>query len=255
MTASIKKITSAFKGLVLTIINTKKFDVQLLKDKRVAIVGAASSAYNSNKGEYIDGFDYVIRVNKAPLLLKEGKGLNDIGTKIDILFHSFFENEYSGGGPLDFELYDKLGVRYVINPIPTYFGYRGIFNFYKKYLLPRKVYTLDYAPYRRLEKAFGKFRPTTGFCALHTALESDFKELFITGFTFFKTAYADGYRDTMKQAEQANKYIKESNIHNPDIEYQEFKKLLVKNSFKRIEMDETLKQILKNDGFSNVLIN
>lgn len=244
---TLAKIFSALKGVILTLSYTRKFDVNILRGKRVAIIGAANSAYNTNKGVYIDSFDFVVRVNKAPLLLRDGKGTHDIGTKLDILFHSFFENDFSGGGPLDFALYDKLGIRYVINPIPTYFGYRGIFNFYKKYLLRKEVYTLAYTPYKIMEKAFGHYRPTTGFCALHSVLEADFKELFITGFTFFKTAYADGYRDPMKEAEQAKKYIKDSNIHSPDIEYEEFKKLLRKNSFKKIEMDETLKQILTND--------
>ncbi len=243
----IAKLFSAVKGLFLTASYTKKFDMDMFTGKRIAIIGAANSAYNTNRGSFIDSFDFVVRVNKAPLLLKEGKGAKDIGTKLDVLFHSFFENDYSGGGPLDFALYDKLGVRYVINPIPTYFGYRVTFNFYKKYLLKRKVYTLDAAPYKEMIKAFGRYRPTTGFCALHAVLESNFGELFITGFTFFKTAYADGYRDPMKEAAQAKQYIKDSNIHNPDIEYEEFKKLLKKNSFKKIEMDETLKQILQND--------
>src|SRR5688572_1993232 len=195
-----RKIFNAFQGLRLQLRYAKKFDLNLFDGKRIAIVGAASSAYNTNKGDYINAFDYVVRINKAPLLLKEGKGIKDIGSKTDILFHSFFENDFSGGGVLDFQLYDKLGIRYVINPIPTFFGHRGIFNFYKKYLLKRTVYILPAEPHAVIEKRFGRFRPTTGFCALHAVLESNFSELFITGFTFFKTAYADGYRDSMKES-------------------------------------------------------
>jgi hypothetical protein len=105
-------------------------------------------------------------------------------------------------------------------------------------------------PYRDAVKAFGRFRPTTGFCTLRAALDSDFKELFVTGFTFFKTPYGDGYRDALKDIQATKKHISDSDVHNPDIEYDEFKKLLVANAGKRITTDPTLNQILKNDGIT-----
>jgi hypothetical protein len=182
------------------------------------------------------------------LVVREGRFKKDIGTKIDILFHSFFENDFSGGGPLDFNLYNQQGIRYVINPIPTYFGWRVTFNFYKKYLLSQVVYYLPAAPYNEVIGAFGKFRPTTGFCALKAAMESDFSELFITGFTFFKTAYGDGYRDALKDVNVNKKYIVDSNIHNPDIEYEQFIAMLKENSHKTIFVDRELQQILLRDG-------
>jgi len=239
---------NAFRGFLLLLRNTRRFDTNILTGKRIAIVGPASSAYQTNRGKYIDGFDYVIRINKSPLLLKDGKYEADIGKRLDILFHSFFENDFSGGGPLDFELYDALGVEYVINPIPTFFGKRVTFNFYKKYLQPRVVYGLAPEPYAEAVKAFGRFRPTTGFCALKMALEAEFSELFITGFTFFKTAYGSGYRDALKDVETNKKYINDSNIHNPDIEYEQFKVILAANRHKRITTDIQLKQILAADG-------
>jgi hypothetical protein len=242
------KLYKAFVGLLLMIRYKKLFDPSLLAGKRVAIVGPASSAYQTNRGDFIDGFDFVIRINKAPILLKKGTAKADVGSKTDILFHSFIENEFSGGGALDFALYDELGIRYVINPIPTYFGNRVTFNFYKKYLLNRVVYHLPKAPYMDAIKAFGKYRPTTGFCALKMAIESDCSELFITGFTFFKTAYGDGYRDSLKDVQKNIQYINESNIHSPDIEYTEFTRMLKENKNKRIFTDHTLRQILQQDG-------
>jgi hypothetical protein len=246
--AFFRKLYRALYGLILTMQYTRRFDSSILKNKRIAIVGPASSAYNTNRGAFIDAFDFVVRINKAPLLLKDGKSKHDIGAKTDILFHSFFENDFSGGGPLDFTLYDALGIKYVINPIPTFFGKRVTFNFYKKYLLKRVVYTLPPGPYREAVKPFGKFRPTTGFCSLKMVLESDFSELFITGFTFFRTAYGDGYRDALKDVNVNKKYIAESNIHNPDIEYDQFKVMLKQNERKNIVVDRELRLILEKDG-------
>jgi hypothetical protein len=244
---SIKKITRSITGLWLMTRHVKVFNKSLLTGKRIAIVGPATSTKNTGSGQYIDEFDYVVRINKAPLLILNGKGKEDIGTRTDILFHSFFENDFSGGGPLDFDLYDRLGIKYVINPIPTYFGHRVTFNFYKKYLLPRNVYTLPRQPYNDMARRLGKYRATTGLCALKYLMESEFSELFITGFTFFKTGYADGYRDQMKEVEKTQKYISQMKIHNPDLEFEEFKNILVRNQEKKIIMDSTLQKILMNE--------
>jgi hypothetical protein len=242
------KIYKAVYGLFLFWRHEQLFHISLLKGKRIAIVGPANSAFGTGRGQYIDGFDFVIRINKAPFQLRDGKFAHDIGTRTDILFHSFFENEFSGGGPLDFELYDSMGIQYVINPIPTFFGKRVTFNFFKKYLLPRSVCTLPTAPYRALVKSFGRFRPTTGFCALHVVLQAEFSELFITGFTFFKTPYGDNYRDSLKDVAVNKKYIQDSAIHNPDVEYEQFKVLLNEAREKTIVTDALLQAILAQDG-------
>ena len=38
-----------------------------LKNKNVCIVGPAESINNTNKGDYIDGFDVVVRINYAKI--------------------------------------------------------------------------------------------------------------------------------------------------------------------------------------------
>lgn len=240
------KYAHGLAGLWLTFRCPRVFNLQILKGKRIAIVGAASSALNTGKGKYIDEFDFVIRVNKATALIESGKFKEDIGSRVDILFHSFFENDFSGGGPLDFSLFDRLGIQYVINPIPTYFGWRQLFNFYKKYLLKRTTYTIPLSLYDGVDEIFKPYRPTTGFCALLTLLQSDFSELYITGFTFFKTPYADGYRDALKDVDVNKKYIADSKQHNPEIEFVEFKKLLMQNVKKNITLDSTLKEIVEH---------
>ena len=116
---AVKLIARAVWGLVLTLLCTRHFPLKAISGKRVVVVGPASSALNTGQGGFIDSFDFVVRVNKAPLLLVDGRHAADIGTRTDILFHSFFENELSGGGPLDFGLFEQLGISYVVQPIPT----------------------------------------------------------------------------------------------------------------------------------------
>jgi len=241
---SLKKVIRALLGLGLYARYTEQFDTSILKEKRVALVGPANSAYGTNQGAFIDGFDYVIRINKAPALIHSGKFKHDIGTKTDILFHSFVENDFSGGGPLDFDLFDKLGIRYVINPLPSFLGKRVTFNFFKKYLLGRTIYGLSGAKYFQAVKVFGRFRPTTGFCALKMVLEAAPSELFITGFTFFKTPYGDNYRDALKDVEKNRAYIDKEKIHNPDIEFEEFLRMYKANTQTSIRFDDTLYSIV-----------
>jgi hypothetical protein len=239
------KIYRALYGFVLMMRFTKRFDKSILVKKRIAIVGPASSAYNTNRGEFIDGFDYVVRINKAPHLVDTKKWAPDIGTRTDILFHSFFENEETGGGKLDLALYDRQGVKYIINPIAAYPGYRVTFNFYKKYLSKRTVYSLDKVWYRNLVARLDGFRPTIGICGLSAIMESDFSELYITGFTFYKTPFGAGYRDHMKDGDKALAVIRAAGLHDPEKEFEAFCNIYKKHSRKNIIADDTLKSILE----------
>ncbi len=103
------KLLNSIKGLWLMFIFTKKFHHEdVFKGKRVAVIGAADSAFEKENGEYIDQFDYVIRINKAPYSWLE-KNEKYTGKKTDIWFHSFFENEESGGGPLSLKYLSNEG--------------------------------------------------------------------------------------------------------------------------------------------------
>jgi hypothetical protein len=239
-----KKLIHACRGLLLAMTNIHTFPLDKFKGKRIAVVGPATSAFNTGKGGYIDGFDLVVRVNKSALTIEAGKSSADIGTRTDILFHCFLENMHSGGGPLDFAMYRRQGVQYVINPRNEWSGLRNTFNFYKKYLAAQPTYVLPRKLYNDINQSLPSHRPTTGYSALCTLLESDFSELYITGFTFFKTAYGDGYRDDMKQATQARDFMQGVGLHNPDMEYEAFKKRLARHAGKNVQMDATLRGIL-----------
>jgi hypothetical protein len=235
-----------FYGLFLFLFYRRTLDLgELLKGKRVAIVGAADSAFHTGKGSFIDGFDFVIRINKGAMVVQKGEWINDIGRKTDILFHSFFENEKSGAGPLDFAMFDVLGVRYLVNPVAEYPGYRVMFNYYKKYLAPRVTYSLSRETYERISKPLGQYRPTIGFCALMTTMECDFAELYLTGFTFFRTPFGAGYRKELSKVVEVRKFISDQGLHNPDLELATFARKGRESKWRNINMDKSLLAILK----------
>ncbi|MFD2518543.1 glycosyltransferase family 29 protein [Salinimicrobium flavum] len=242
------KLINFFKGIPFFFQGIKVFHPKIsFSGKRVAIVGPADSAYEMENGSYIDGFDYVIRINKA---ISTWKHENEkyIGTRTDLWFHSFFENEKSGGGKLNPEIIIERGVNTLVNPRSTFQAYRRTFNFYRKYKHTIPVYHLSDNVYRALKKEFpDNLRPTVGFTALYAALISECNELFITGFTFFKTPYAQGYRDHLVDLEENKKHFKKQGIHDAGLEFILFKKFLKESRCETVKLDNKLDAILAND--------
>lgn len=240
----IKKLYRAFIGAFLLLGNRKVINLdELFRGKSVAVVGPASSAYENENGAYIDGFDFVIRINKA-LYNLDSQNRKFLGSKTDVLFHSFYENTQSGGGDLDYELFDKSGVKYVVFPRNDRKGLRLVFNFYKKYNQARPVYCLPKSRYNELIALLNGHWPTIGYCALDAALRAETENVFITGFTFFRTPYVKGYRDQITAESKNNGPIKVQGPHDPELEYAEFLKLLAANPGKKIELDPALESIV-----------
>lgn len=227
----------------LKIFNPKKE----FKNKRIAIIGAADSAFAEKKGALIDGYDIVIRINKAPQSWDPEKAAY-IGSKFTYLFHSFYENNFSGGGAIDWEYFDKMGIEKVINPNHTKKGFYTHLNYFKRHLKFRKTYLLSKQNYGVLSKELEGFIPTVGYSALASVLQSECKEIFITGFTFFKTPYAKGYRNELEDPEANRKHIKNQGLHNPGLEFEAFKKALQLSPCGNIHFDKELQRLLKTES-------
>lgn len=238
------KILKTLKGLKFFYQKTKKFKPKgHFRNKRVVIIGAADSAFEKENGDYINNFDYIIRVNKAPHSLSPDK-YKFIGNRTDVLFHSFFELTEGGGGVIDWDLYKTQGVKYVVNPNNDLNGKIAHLNYHKRHFHNEITYLLPEPFYKKLKKNFGKWVPTVGYSALYTVLNSGSKEVYITGFTFFKTPYADDYRDDLKDVEKNTQFIKKQGFHNPDLELEQFMKELEKNKETNVVMDDALYSIV-----------
>ena len=91
----------------------------------------------------------------------------------------------------------------------------------------------------------GEYHPTMGLSALMTVLRSDFSELYITGFTFFRTPFGEGYRDQMKDPVS---YIKKAGVHDIELEFKTFLNELARQKNKHIIMDDMLEQIVSEEA-------
>ena len=247
------RIVDNLYGLILYYLKVREFDFQqIYKDKRVVVIGAANSVLDKELGGYIDDFDIVIRFNKA-LITYSLKNERFLGKRTDILIHNFHENlDDGGGGPVDWGVFDKFNLKYLVQAKSDISGKRNVFNYFKKYKSgSRSVYLVPTRTYSYIQKMFGSFTPTRGFLGIYLALNSQAKEVYLTGFTFFKTDYADGYRDNIKSVSETLKHIDRQGFHDSELEFQNFLKILKKSQVKNIILDKALYRIVEQEETNN----
>lgn len=160
-----------------------------LQGKRVAVVGSAPSVLDNDPG-YVESFDVVIRVNNYKTGSRQGRRTD--------MHYSFYGSsirktptELRGDGvklclckcpdgmPIVSPWHVKKGR---INGVDFRYIYRRRKAFW---------FTDTYVPTTEsfLEKFFllGRHIPTTGFAALHEVLLSQPRQVYLTGFDFFRS--------------------------------------------------------------------
>ena len=227
----------------------KKYEelfTEFVKDKCIAIVGPAQSITGTGKGNIIDKFDLVIRLNKSIPLPESMQ--DDIGTKTDIIYNSLNTSDFPGENKLDPKLYKKYGVKFVCSSYPFNHNifHDDIINYVYKYKFELPLKVMNDNKFKNLERLLGT-RPYTGTCAIMDILSYPIKYLYITGLDFYQTKYYSNYRRITKEA---LKYSKNSPIHQckPQLEY-------LKNiSFydNRIILDTYLDKLLYHDYYKVV---
>ena len=174
-----------------------KLFYQYVYGKCIALVGPAQSIIGTGKGEIIDQFDLVVRLNKS-LPLPDNL-TKDIGSKTNIVYNSLNTSDYPGQNNLNPRLYKKANVSFMCSSYPFN---NSIFKddiasyVYKyKFELPFKV--MDDTKFNKFERLIGT-RPYTGTCAIMDLLSYPIKYLYITGLDFYQTKYYSEYRAISK---------------------------------------------------------
>lgn len=221
------------------------FSNDYFKNKRVALVGAADSAFLEKKGAYIDGFDVVVRINKGVEAIADNSEF--IGTRTDILFHSLnSSSDERVGSPITIDLWKRHEVKLL------QFSYNKVFRdgyqlkkFLKETKGSFKVGEMSKDLFLSNESVIAPYSPTNGFIAFNTIVQCMPKELYITGMTFFKTPHGRGYRPGDK-AFWDGFFKSDVTNHNPDSEYQYAKQMYLKYP-SVIKPDETLMKIFQTN--------
>lgn len=222
------------------IAKTRQKYCEYLKDKRVVIVGPAPSILNSKQQHLIDSYDVIVRLNRALPLPEHLKV--DIGSRTDVLYNCMNPSNECGG-KIDTELLNKLGVKFLVSPYsPLKNNYRfkkDIEQFLKK--TPSVLFChIDPDYFNKLLKLMQL--PNTGICAILDLLQQDIKELYITGFTFFKGGYIKEYRPYNEQQVLAR--MDKYKLHDQDKQLRYMKKKLLNDT--RVKLDDKLREILED---------
>lgn len=218
------------------------FSKTLFRNKRVAIIGGADSAFKAKNGGYIDGFDVVVRINKGVELIDDHSSF--VGKRTDVLFHCLYEDVNYGGSPVTLNLWKTHNVKILLFSMNKGISRYSLSNFLNFLSIFRGEISFSEVPLSLSKLIFSlvkPFSPTTGFLAINTVLSCAPAELYITGITFFRTSHHRDYRT--EPLEYFTNMMSTHNSHSPDIEFNIIKDLYMKNQ-KIIQPDETLLKLI-----------
>lgn len=220
------------------------FDKDWFKNKRVVIIGGADSALKEKNGDFIDQFDVVVRINKGVEIIEAQNEF--VGARTDVLFHTFLDNpEVPGSSPITEDLWRKHKVSKIVYCLNYQIERKGIYDILTFMRKSKKRLKFSQVPkeiHKKNIESIKPYWPTTGHIAINTIMNCEPKELYITGITFFKTPHNKAYRDQKIETFQ-KAFTGKPGSHNPDAEYQYFKKIYDSNQ-EIIKPDKVLKKIL-----------
>jgi hypothetical protein len=220
-----------------------------LKGKNVINVVHSTSLSNDD-GKFIDGFDLVVRFNRALEKIKPSKH----GKSTHILYSCI--NWDPNSGNMTKAYYDKVikpSNVWVVKAYPN-LQWKGYFSFvedhqagatYDNYFFeiinsaPEKSSEFSLYFYKIIEANI-KSRPNTGVLAILDLLQYEIKTLYLKGYTFFKGGYDRSYRNLSETGVMA--HINKFGHHNLYSQHLFMRKIILTDS--RIKFDERLAEIL-----------
>lgn len=221
----------------------------LVRGKRVIIVGPSITAQNCKLGRFVDQFDVVVRLNKSlPIPTQQ---YAHIGSRVDILYNSLNTSDFPGQNNVNPAFLRTQKVRYVRCPYPPIIPFKSdikAFQQRNRGIVPFGHIDFDF--YQKMRTNL-QTRPYTGTCAIADLLNSGVRELFIMGIDFYTYGYAKYYRSV---SDTKLEKLRDNTVHKrtPQID-------LVRRFYlldKRLIVDDILDKILLEpyDRFSNTMV-
>ena len=204
---------------------------ELLQNKNVILVGPCKSLEQSNKGEYIDGFDVVVRVKKGYPI--PNYRIKDLGSKTNILYSNLrMDNNTNNLNKSDIETLNNEKV-ILCYPQPLIKPYNHRYQlFKKKYPEQDIVLNKDTINYLDFKKHCG-FEPTIMTFAIMDLLQFGLKKLVCIGFSFREYGYLNEYKTLEQDKESFQRTYINFKSHDLEKEKDYFFNLIEKD--KRLE--------------------
>jgi len=215
----------------------------LVKGKRVCIVASAGYISELDQMRLIDEYDVVIRVNR--LFYSTNNELEKhIGKKTSVIYQIGYPLSETS---VDFDIKQQdIKDQGIIIHFPPHYRHSiiGDNNNLKNYILQNghdkisqsSPEAIDYMiKINKQTNEEGDWQLNTGAVCIIEVLQYKPKELYLTGFTFFKgdKPYVDGYRDTL--------YLGK---HKPDRDLRLVKECIEESTETFVKMDHVMKNIL-----------
>lgn len=236
-------------------INFKEY----LRDKRIVLVGPSSTLLDNKDGNLIDSYDIVIRIKKAfpidpKLYLYIGKRTDVLATHLKVKQNNFVKKSDLSKILNNIKwIYMPFAIN--IDPFNKFYkNFRSVYNkFYKNYN-GKKITNVHITPYSNeymLHSNNMKTTPTTGAATMLDLLNYDFKELYITGFTFRKNGYYKQYKSKLEDKTSWDRTIGKG-VHDMDLEINYIKQVL--STHENVTVDKKLQDIFNEIDLHNIPI-
>lgn len=205
-----------------------------LKGKTVVLVGPANTLAGQGMGPFIDAHDVVVRINHAWPLPENLK--NDIGTRTDILYHNLNPKKQRIRRK-DVIRMRQSGIKWVVSTHPAVRArYRLRQRRFRK--MSRRLVRFRAVPQsikRRLRPHIGSVNG--GLITIVDLLRYPITQLYVTGFSFYKTGY-------LKYPKYKSRFIKSALSHHNQRRHKTYLARLLKRE-RRLVVDPFMQRVLE----------
>ena len=211
-----------------------------LAGKKVIIVGPAAYMLGKKKGEFINTFDYIVRVNHAIPIEHPA----DYGSRTDILYHILSRRNLASAtkkliGREEILLWKRSNLKWLVSR-------HDVISRRIREMGPKLKGSFPWvcirAKFYMSVRQSVKRSPNTGIVAIAHLLTSQLKELHIMGFDFYRTGVYPGYGN-FRPGEEAGSINK--NWHETESQVDYLRKLVTRDV--RLKPDKTLSDILAGE--------
>lgn len=218
-----------------------------IRNKRVIIVGPAGYLRGQKKGDFIDEFDIVVRINRSfPLDMSD---YEDLGKRTDIRYHNGSQNLVEGG-PLHLDHPDISNLKYISCIFPRHLDYFDHHINEMEKEINKSNSNVKFHSYTDIEQ-FVTFhhmmqvRPNAGVALVLDLLNYDPAQIHLSGMTFFKgkSLYIDSYSDN--HLKDDSYHVDRMQMNHAQGPQRDMIKLLADN-LDIITMDQEVKTCLEN---------
>lgn len=215
----------------------------LIKGKKVIVIGPANYLKEYKISDKIDYFDTVIRVNSSIDISEKIPEI--VGNRTDVVYTTCDIDASNNTNNRKIDLWIKNKVKHVrISPPAITSSFQRNINSFVRENRERLNYSIiEVENYRNHMKGCSNTIPNSGFGAILDCLDHNPAELHISGITFFKGGYLDEYEGIVKTEQEVKSFYKRvSSHHNIEKQIEYFKKTFSLNN--NLTCDKHIEEVL-----------